>query len=142
MLAGTYKNVAALPEGAVVVVGSGQSGCQIAEDLLEAGRQVYVCASRVGRVPRVYRGRDILAWWRDMGFLEVKVDELEDPAIQFAAQPQVSGTNGGHTVSLQSLARDGATLLGRVVDVDGHILKIGSDLRECIRFADEKSQAF
>lgn len=140
--AGTYKNAAALAEGAVVVVGSGQSGCQIAEDLLDAGRRVYVCASRVGRVPRVYRGRDILAWWRDMGFLEIRVDELEDPSIQFAAQPQVSGTNGGHTVSLQSLARDGATLLGRVVGVDVYILKLGSDLRECIRFADEKSQAF
>lgn len=81
--AGTYKNAEALPEGAVVVVGSGQSGCQIAEDLLAAGRRVYVCASRVGRIPRMYRGRDVLAWWQDMGFLEVGVDELEDPAIQF-----------------------------------------------------------
>jgi len=140
--AGTYKNAEALPEGAVVVVGSGQSGCQIAEDLLAAGRRVYVCASRVGRIPRMYRGRDVLAWWQDMGFLEVGVDELKDPAIQFAAQPQVSGTNGGHTVSLQSLARDGATLLGRVEDVDGYTLNLGGDLRQCIAFADDKSQMF
>jgi len=142
MSAGTYRNAAALPDGAVVVVGSGQSGCQIAEDLLDAGRRVYVCASRIGRIPRVYRGRDIVVWFRDMGLLEVRVDELEDPAMQFAAQPQVSGTNGGHTVSLQSLARDGATLLGRVQDVDGHILKLGVDLRESIDFADDKSQSF
>lgn len=139
---GAYRNPEALPDGAVVVVGSGQSGCQIAEDLLNAGRKVYVCASRVGRVPRVYRGRDIFAWWRDMRFFEFRVDELEDPSIQYAAQPQVSGTDGGHTVSLQSLANDGATLLGRVQNVDGHLLELGSDLQECIDFADEKSRGF
>lgn len=139
---GAYRNPEALPEGAVVVVGSGQSGCQIAEDLLNAGRKVYVCASRVGRVPRVYRGREIFDWWRDMRFFEVRVDELEDPSIQYAAQPQVSGTDGGHTVSLQSLANDGATLLGRVQNVDGHILELGNNLQECIDFADEKSRAF
>lgn len=140
--AGTYKNAETLADGAIVVVGSGQSGCQIAEDLLAAGRRVYLCVSRVGRIPRRYRGREILAWWRDMGFLEVRVDELADPAMQFAAQPQVSGVDGGHTVSLQSLARDGATLLGRVLNVEGRVLKLGGDLRACIAFADEKSRAF
>lgn len=140
--AGTHRNAASLPPGAVLVVGSGQSGCQIAEDLLEAGRRVFVSASRVGRVPRVYRGRDILAWWRDMGFLDARLEELEDPATQFATQPQVSGTQGGHTVSLHSLARDGATLLGRVVDVDSHVLRLGQDLREAIAFADDKARAF
>jgi len=140
--AGTYRNPTALPDGAVIVVGSGQSGCQIAEDLLEAGRRVYLSVSRVGRVPRVYRGRDILEWWRDMGFLEVTLDELEDPSVQFATQPQVSGTAGGHTVSLQSLARDGATLLGRVDAVDGTALTLAGNLRECIAFADEKARTF
>jgi putative flavoprotein involved in K+ transport len=137
-----YRNPRSLPNGAVVVVGSGQSGCQIAEDLLAARRRVFLCASRVGRVPRVYRGRDILAWWRDMRFLDVGLDELEDPAIQFAAQPQVSGSDGGHTVSLQSLARDGATLLGRVTAVDRDQLVLGDDLRSSIAFADEKATSF
>jgi putative flavoprotein involved in K+ transport len=77
-----------------------------------------------------------------MRFFEARVDELEDPSIQYAAQPQVSGTDGGHTVSLQSLANDGATLLGRVQNVEGHILELGNNLQECIDFADEKSQAF
>jgi putative flavoprotein involved in K+ transport len=140
--AGTYKNPTDLPKGAVLVVGSGQSGCQIAEDLLEGGRQVYLCASSVGRVPRTYRGRDSMDWFVPMGMFEVKVEELEDPAMQFAAQPQVSGTDGGHTVRLQSLARDGALLLGRGLEIDGHILKLGNDLRQCIEFADEKSQFF
>jgi len=142
LTAGTYKSAEDLPDGAVLIVGSAQSGCQIAEDLITAGRRVYLCASRVGRIPRRYRGRDILAWWRDMGFWDVRVDELEDPALQFAALPQVSGTNGGHTVSFQSLARDGVTLLGRLIDVDGYHLKLKPDLMESIQFADEKSSAF
>ena len=140
--AGTYRNPEALPKGAVLVVGSGQSGCQIAEDLLEAGREVYLSVGKVARVPRSYRGRDIVAWWKDMGFWEVKLHQLADQSLQFAAQPQVSGTHGGHTVSLQSLARDGAVLLGRVLDVDRRALRIDRSVRECISFADEKSWAF
>jgi putative flavoprotein involved in K+ transport len=142
LTAGTYRNPDALPIGAVLVIGSGQSGCQIAEDLLQAGRRVYLCASRVARSPRAYRGRDALGWMRDLGLLDVKLEELDDPAMEFATQPQVSGTEGGHTVSLQSLARDGATLLGRVLGVEGHTLKLGNDLQDCIDFADEKSRAF
>ena len=140
--AGTYRNPDALPKGAVLVVGSGQSGCQIAEDLLEAGRGVFLSVSKVARVPRSYRGRDILAWWKDMSFLDVKLQQLEDPSIQFAAQPQVSGIRGGHTVSLQSLARDGAVLVGRVLDADRRVLELDGSVRECIHFADEKSRAF
>jgi len=142
LTAGTYRNARALPDGAVLIVGSAQSGCQIAEDLVASKRRVYLCASRVGRIPRTYRGRDIVAWWRDMGFWDVWVDELEDPAMQFAALPQVSGTEGGHTVSYQSLARDGVTLLGRLLDVDGYNLKLEPNLMESIHFADEKSSAF
>jgi putative flavoprotein involved in K+ transport len=140
--AGEYRSAHDLPNGAAVVVGTGQSGCQIAEDLLQDGRRVFVCASRVARCPRVYRGRDILAWWRDMGFLDVGLEELEDPSMQFAAQPQVSGTEGGHTVSLQSLARDGATLLGRVDDAGRHGLTLSDDLRDSIAFADQKAELF
>lgn len=140
--AGSYRNANALPDGAVLVVGSAQSGCQIAEDLVAAGRQVYLCASRVGRIPRTYRGRDIFAWWRDMGFWDVRMEELEDPAMQYIALPQVSGLDGGHTVSFQSLARDGVTLLGRVLDIDGYNLILKPNLREAILFADEKSSSF
>jgi putative flavoprotein involved in K+ transport len=140
--AGTYRSPDAVPEGAVVVVGSGQSGCQIVEDLLEAGRRVFLSVSRVARVPRSYRGRDILAWWKDMGFLDTRVEELKNPSLQFSAQPQVSGRHGGHTVSLQSLARDGASLIGRVEDADGTVLRLGRTVNECMAFADEKSNAF
>jgi putative flavoprotein involved in K+ transport len=93
-------------------------------------------------VPRSYRGRDIVDWWNDMRFWDVKLEQLEDRSLQSAAQPQVSGTRGGHTVSLQSLARDGAVLVGRVLNADRRILKLDGNVRESIRFADEKSQAF
>jgi len=140
LAAGEYRNPEALPDGIIVVVGSGQSGCQIVEDLLEAGRPVYLCVSRVGRAPRSYRGKDIIGWMCETGYMDVRLEELEDPTIQFAPQPQVSGTHGGHTVSLQSLARDGAILLGRVTDVEGETLRLGDTLAECIAFADEKAR--
>ncbi len=138
-----YRDPASLPHGAVVVVGSAQSGCQIAEDLLEAGREVYLCASRVARVPRRYRGRDILDWWTETKLLDQRPADLEDPALRFAPQPQVSGVGPlGHTVSLQDLARRGARLLGRVTGVAGAGLLLDGRLGECVRFADERSAKF
>jgi putative flavoprotein involved in K+ transport len=134
--AAEYRNADVLPDGAVIVVGSAQSGCQIVEDLLDAGREVYLCVSKVGRAPRTYRGRDGLAWLRDVGFFDMTVDQLQDPTMQYAAQPQISGTKGGHTVSLQSLARDGARLLGRADGFDGNTLKLVPNVRECAAFAD------
>ena len=136
-----YRSAAALPPGAIVVVGSGQSGCQIAEDLLSAGRTVYLCTSKVGRAPRRYRGRELLAWWIDMGFLDATFASLEDKSISRAPQPQISGIGRyGHTVSLQSLARQGALILGRLVDVEGSTLALSDEAAAHVRFADEFSQ--
>jgi putative flavoprotein involved in K+ transport len=138
-----YRSPDALPPGAVVVVGGGQSGCQIVEDLLPSGRTVYLCASKVARLPRRYRGREIMEWGRDMGFFDVAADELEDPSIRFARQPQISGVGRyGHTVSLQQLERDGARLLGRLIDVDNGVLITDDRLAEYIGFADERSAKF
>jgi putative flavoprotein involved in K+ transport len=136
-----YRSVAALPPGAVVIVGSGQSGCQIAEDLLSAGRTVYLCTSKVGRAPRRYRGRDILEWWIDMKFIDVTLASLEDKSISRAAQPQISGLGRyGHTVSLQQLARQGVVILGRLLDVETDMLVLGDEAAAHVRFADEFSQ--
>ncbi len=136
-----YRNAMELPPGAIVVVGSGQSGCQIAEELLLAGRTVYLCTSKVGRAPRRYRGRDILEWWIDKKFLDVTFDSLEDKAISRAAQPQVSGLGlQGHTVSLQSLKRQGATVLGRLLDVEGDRLILSDEAAAHVQFADAFSR--
>jgi putative flavoprotein involved in K+ transport len=136
-----YRSAAALPPGAIVIVGSGQSGCQIAEDLLSAGRTVYLCTSKVGRAPRRYRGREILEWWIDMKFLDVTFASLEDKAISRAPQPQVSGLGRyGHTVSLQYLARQGAVILGRLLDVEASTLVLSDEAAAHVHFADKFSQ--
>lgn len=135
-----YRNADALPDGAVVVVGGGQSGTQIAEDLAEAGRTVHLCTSRVGRLPRRYRGRDILEWAVPMRYFEMRREDVPDPAMIHAPQPMTSGVGGyGHTLSLQRLARQGVRLLGRAVAVEGEILRVDDSLRDNVRFADEKS---
>jgi putative flavoprotein involved in K+ transport len=131
-----YRSATDLPP-----VWSGQSGCQIAEDLLFAGRTVYLCTSKVGRAPRRYRGRELLEWWIDMKYLDVTFASLEDKSISRAAQPQISGLGRyGHTVSLQQLARQGVVILGRLLDTDAGTLVLSDEAATHVRFADEFSQ--
>jgi putative flavoprotein involved in K+ transport len=112
-----YRGPGALPAGAVLVVGSAQSGCQIAEDLLAAGRRVVLATSPAGRVPWRHRGRDSIEWLAEAGFFDQRPQDLPDPAAMHAAQPIVAA--GGRSLSLQALARAGATLVGRPVAVAG-----------------------
>jgi putative flavoprotein involved in K+ transport len=136
-----YRSPESLPQGAVVVVGGGQSGCQITEDLLSAGRTVYLCSSKVGRVPRRYRGRDLVEWWVDMKFWDVTYDSLEDKSVSRAPQPQISGLGRfGHTLSLQYLASRGTVILGRLLDVQSGTLILSDDAAAHVHFADEFSQ--
>jgi putative flavoprotein involved in K+ transport len=136
--AAEYRTADSLPAGSVLVVGSGQSGVQVVEDLLEAGREVYLCTGRVGRVPRRYRGRDVLEWMMQIGMAEQRPADLEDPNEVHARQPQISGTQGGHSVSCHQLARAGVTLLGRFEGVDGRVLRVGSDLLANVAQGDEQ----
>jgi len=135
-----YRRPDELEDG-VLVVGGGQSGVQITEDLLEAGKRVYLSTSRVGRLPRRYLGRDAMEWMRESGQLDMPVDRA-DPAAVAATPPQVSGAGGGRTVSYQQLATRGATLLGHAVGYDGRRFELAPDLGENIRFADETSAFF
>lgn len=134
--AADYREPDRLPAGAVLVVGSGQSGVQIVEDLLESGREVYLSTSAVGRIPRRYRGRDIFEWMQIAGLVDQRPEDLENPAELNAKQPQVSGTRGGHTVSLHQLARDGVTLLGRLGAVRGRKLDFDGDLQDNVATGD------
>lgn len=136
-----YRNAAALPPGAVVVVGSAQSGVQIAEDLVTAGRKVYLCTSKVGRRPRRYRGKDIMEWDVEMKLWDVTIASLKAKSIRPATQAQISGVGRyGRTVGLQSLARKGVVILGRLLDVEGNSLVLSDEAAEHVRFADEFSQ--
>jgi putative flavoprotein involved in K+ transport len=132
-----YRNPASLPLGAVLVVGSGQSGCQIAEELLRAGRQVFLSVGSAGRAPRRYRGKDIFEWLELTRFLDRPPAALPSPQARFAANPHVSGAGGGHDLNLHQFARDGMTLLGHVRGAtDGH-LAVAPDLHGGLAKADE-----
>lgn len=138
--AGQYRYPDGLPSGAVLIVGSAQSGGQIAEDLIDAGRTVLLSASPVPRCPRRYRGRDIFEWLAVSGMLDVTPDRVPDRRMLSAKQPSLSGVGRyGHTISLQWLAGRGVQLLGRLVAIEGDRLRFAPDLADSIRFADRVS---
>jgi putative flavoprotein involved in K+ transport len=124
-----YRNSAQLPDGAVFVVGSGQSGCQVAEDLHRAGREVHIAVGNAGRIPRRYRGRDILDWDVATGYFDLKVhDHPKGTSIRFKAHPHLSGRDGGYTVNLRQMALDGIRLHGKALGVDDGYLRLSGDL--------------
>ena len=131
-----YRSPQMLPPGAVLVVGTGQSGCQIAEDLHESGRQVYLSTSSCGRAPRRYRGRDGTWWLARLGFFERTVEQLPSPAAKFACNPHVSGTHGGHDINLRQFAGRGMILLGRVQAAQGKQITLAPDPEENLAKAD------
>jgi len=131
-----YRNPQMLPSGAVLVVGTGQSGCQIAEDLHESGRQVYLSTSSCGRVPRRYRGKDSTWWLSKLGFFDRTLDQLASPNAKFACNPHVSGNHGGHDINLSQFARQGMILLGHVQAVQGKQIILAPDLEENLAKAD------
>ncbi|MDH4296448.1 MAG: NAD(P)/FAD-dependent oxidoreductase [Cyclobacteriaceae bacterium] len=138
--ASAYRNPSQLQSGAVLVVGSGQSGCQITEELMEYERKVYLSTSPVPRIPRRYRGKDIMDWLIESKYFDIKVAEAADAATISGKEPILSGVGeGGHTISLQALARNGAVLLGSMEGADGSSTFFSDNLSDHIRFADEFS---
>lgn len=127
-----YRNPAQLPEGAVLVVGSGSSGVQIADELLAAGRQVYLSVGPHDRPPRRYRGRDF-CWW--LGVLN-KWD-AEAPSTTEHVTIAVSGAHGGSTIDFRRLAERGLTLLGRTESYANGILHFAGDLKKNLDKGDE-----
>src|SRR5262249_23651244 len=132
-----YHNPQTLLPGAVLVVGSAQSGCQIAEELYRSGRKVYLAVGRAGRVPRRYRGKDTNWWSEKIGLLNRTVDELPSPKAKFFGKPHISGKDGGHTLNLHQFARDGVMLLGHLQGVDNDKIILAADLKENLAKADK-----
>ncbi len=132
-----YRNPQSLPAGAVLVVGSAQSGCQIAEELYQSGRMVHLCVGSAGRAPRRYRGRDVFSWLYQLGFFDRTVDKLPSPRAKFAGNPHLSGRDGGHTLNLHQFARDGVHLLGRLTGANGSHILLADDLQENLAKADK-----
>ncbi|WP_127506624.1 NAD(P)-binding domain-containing protein [Actinoplanes solisilvae] len=136
-----YRRPDQLAPGAVLVVGSGQSGVQIADELRRAGRTVFLATSAVGRVPRRYRGRDVFVWLRELGLLEQSREKTPEE-VRRAPQVAVSGSGGGRTMALQQLARDGITLLGKLVGADGARFRLAGDLAHNMKAADDFAARF
>jgi putative flavoprotein involved in K+ transport len=131
-----YRNPEQLPPGAVLVVGTGQSGAQIAEELYRAGREVHLSVGGSGRAPRRYRGRDIIWWLLQVGFFDQTFAEAPEPKTREGGIPHLSGRDGGHTLDLHRFARDGVHLLGRIRGADGGTLRLAGDLHENLAAAD------
>ena len=120
----------------MLVVGSAQSGAQIAEELYQHGRDVFLSIGGAGRAPRRYRGKDVVAWLSQIGFFDITPDKLPVPKEQFAP-PHVSGTKGGHTLNLHQFARDGVTLLGHLRGASGDTISLAPDLHETLARVDQ-----
>ena len=129
MHSGQYRNPQAMPPGAALVIGSGQSGCQIAQELYESGRKTYLCTGSAGRAPRRYRGKDIFEWLILTGFLDRTPEMLPSPKARFAGNPHLSGKDGGRTLNLHQFARDGVVLLGHLTGAQDEILQMAPDLK-------------
>ncbi len=138
--ASEYRNPGQLPVGAVLIVGSGASGCQIGDELVEAGRRVMVSVGRHHRVPRRYRGRDVFWWRRTLGELDQPADGT--PPSMRPPGPLLTGVGGGYEVDLRRSARRGMTLLGRLTAIDGGHLSFADDLEANLRHGDLRSEEF
>jgi len=137
-----YRNPQSLLPGAVLVVGSAQSGAQIAEELYESGRKVYLAVGRAGRTPRRYRGKDANWWSEKLGIYAQTVDRLPSPQAKFAGKPHISGTRGGHTLNLHQFARDGVILLGHLQGTQDGKIRLAPDLHENLAGADQHEAQF
>jgi putative flavoprotein involved in K+ transport len=140
--AATYRNPQSLPDGAVLVVGSGQSGAQIAEDLHLAGRQVHLCVGDAPRVARRHRGKDVVEWLHLMGYYDLPVHEhpLRE-GVRDKTNHYVTGRDGGRDIDLRQRAREGMQLYGRLLDVAGDTLVVDDDLALCLDQADQVSES-
>ncbi len=136
--ASAYRAPAQLPPGAVLVVGSGASGAQIAEELARAGRRVYLSVGRHKRMPRRYRGRDFIWWLSAMGLDQTPVAARGPDATL----PLITGAYGGHTLDLRDFAAQGMVLLGRLRAIEERTLHFAADLHASIAAGDAAYRAF
>jgi putative flavoprotein involved in K+ transport len=142
MLSSDYKNPESIGPGEVLVVGSGQSGCQIAEDLHLAGRRVHLCVGGAPRTARRYRGKDVVAWLHEMGYYDKPIHEhpLKE-RVRAKANHYVTGRDGGRDIDLRKLATEGMKLYGRLKDIDGTLLKFAEDLKQNLDQADAVAES-
>ena len=129
-----YRNPSQLPDGGVLVVGSGQSGCEIALELIESGRDVHLAVGRCGWAPRRYRGRELLRWMVDVGAMDETSDVLPASRARLAGNVAVSGSRGGRDCNPLVVEAAGGKLHGRYLGFDGSRALFEDDLESSIEF--------
>lgn len=136
LLAEEYTNPAALAPGAVVVVGSGQTGCQLAEELHEAGRKVILACGRCPWAPRRMDGRDVVWWVVESGFWNRTLDQLPSPQARLFGNIQATGHGGGHDLHYRTLHAMGVELVGRFAGASDGRLHFAPDLVQSVAAGD------
>lgn len=132
-----YKRPAQVASQAVLVVGSGQSGCQIAEELHLAGKSVHLCLGDAPRSPRVYRGKDVVEWLDQIGYYDVPVEAHPDvDATRDKTNHYLTGRNGGHEIDLRQLALSGMRLYGYLEGVERGVCRVRPDAAAKLDAAD------
>ncbi|MVM28515.1 MSMEG_0569 family flavin-dependent oxidoreductase [Spirosoma sp. HMF4905] len=136
-----YKNPESLPAGDVLVVGTGQSGAQIAEDLHLAGRNVHLCVGKAPRCARLYRGKDVVEWLDMMKYYDIPVDKHpEGENVREKTNHYVTGRDGGREIDLRKFALEGMKLYGVLNDANDSELVFASNLKEHLDYADKVSE--
>ena len=136
-----YRNAAQCAEGEILIIGTGQSGCQIAEDLHLDGRKVHLAVGTATRAPRYYRGRDVTAWLVDMGYYDVTVeDHPQGVWVRTKANQYMTGRDGGREIDLRQFASEGMQLYGRLNRFDDSTALFSGDLAMNLDTADASAQ--
>jgi putative flavoprotein involved in K+ transport len=133
-----YRNPSQLPPGAVLIVGSGQTGCQLAEELDDDGRKVFLACGRAPWAPRRIEDRDQVWWARVSGWLDRTSDKLPSPQARFMSNPQATGHRGGHDMHYRTLHARGVELVGRFTGADGSKIYFADDLAASVDFGDAR----
>ena len=136
--ADSYTSPDDLPAGGVLVVGSGQTGCQLAEELHRSGRDVTLACGKAAWAPRRVEGRDIVSWLAETPFLEQAVEDLPSPLARLAANFQATGRDRGRDLNYRTLLADGVTLTGRLLGAGESTVRFAADLDESVAWGDAR----
>jgi putative flavoprotein involved in K+ transport len=133
-----YSNPGALPPGKVLVIGSGQTGCQIAEEIHQAGREVVLACGRAPWQPRRVGDHDVIFWFIGTPFMDMTLADLPSPMARLGANPQTTGRDGGHDLHYRTLQAMGVTLTGHLVGSEDGQAHFASDLADSVAFGDAR----
>ena len=137
-----YQNPQSLSDKAVLVIGTGQSGCQIAEDLHLVGKQVYLSVGSAPRSPRKYRGKDVVDWLDQMGYYDLSVDEHpQGEQVRTKTNHYVTGRDGGREINLRNFALEGMKLFGKLKQISGIRLEFQPNLKQNLDQADAVAES-